>query len=131
MYSFLQTGTLAKIIDEHGRDHEIELSTVDFYIAQQKYTVKVEGLENYFKEYLPNTVHCYIAPAGAASFPFHRDPYDVEIYCIEGIKTMIIEGKKVTISKGESILIPANVLHRATNEYDSVMLSIGYENAAR
>lgn len=127
MYEFLQHGTLAKIIDEQGRDHDIELSVVDYYIAQRKYTVKVEGLENYFKEYYPNTVHCYIAPAGAPSFKDHTDPYDVEIKCIKGTKTMIVEDKLISIKEGESFFIPANVLHRATNGYDSVMLSIGHE----
>lgn len=127
MYEFLQHGTAAKIIDEQGRDHDIELSVVDYYIAEGKYTVKVEGLESYFNEYFPKTVHCYIAPAGAPSFESHADPYDVEIKCINGIKTMIVDGEKVLIREGERILIPANVLHKATNEYDSVMLSIGHE----
>lgn len=127
MFDFLQKGTAAKIIDEQGRDHDIDLSVVDYYIAQEKHTVKVEGMENYFSEYLPNTVHCYISPAGAPSFPLHQDPYDVEIRCIEGTKTMIVEDTAIEIKQGESVLIPANTWHRATNEYSSVMLSIGYE----
>lgn len=127
MYEFLQSGTTAKIIDENGLDHDIDLLTVDRHIAEGKYTVKVEGLENYFTEFYPRSVHCYISPAGAPSFPDHQDPYDVTILCIDGIKTMIIADQEVVINKNESVTIPANVLHRATNKYDSVMLSIGYE----
>lgn len=127
MYEFLQSGTIAKIIDENGLDHDIELLAVDRHIAEGKNTVKVEGLESYFTEFHPRTVHCYIAPAGAPSFPEHQDPYDVEILCIDGIKTMIIDGKETNINKNESIVIPANVPHRATNKHDSVILSIGYE----
>lgn len=127
MYEFLQKGTIAKIIDEQGRDHDIDLLMVDYYIAEAKSTVKVEGLESHFKEYFPRTVHCYIAPASAASFPEHQDPVDVEIKCLEGIKTMNIAGKDVEIPAGESVLIPANTPHRATNKYASIMLSIGYE----
>lgn len=126
-YNFLQTGSCAFIIDSEGRDHYIDLSVVDYYIAEEKYTVKVEGLENYFIEYAPKTVHCYIAPAGAPSFNIHTDPYDVEIKCIDGTKTMIINSERIEIKKGDSILIPANVPHKATNECSSTMLSIGYE----
>tara|TARA_B110000908_G_C9877574_1_gene281145 strand:- start:75 stop:452 length:378 start_codon:yes stop_codon:yes gene_type:complete len=123
MYSFLKNGTIAMYIDELGRDYEIDLTTVDYYIAQEKYTVKVEGLEKYFKEQC--ATHCYISPKGAPSFPLHLDPCDVIIKCIEGKKTMIIDDKTVTINKGEEVLIPANTLHRATNKYSSVILSIG------
>lgn len=126
-FNFLQQGTCAIIINEKGESHYIDLMTVDYYIAERKYTVKVEGLENYFSEYKPATVHCYIAPAGAQSFDAHTDPYDVEIKCISGVKTMIVDGKEIDINKGESILIPSDVLHTATNKHDSVMLSIGYE----
>ena len=113
-------------IDEHGRDHVIDLMSVDYYIAQEKYTVKVEGLEKHFNK-LGTTVHCYISPAGAPSFQEHQDPMEVKIKCLEGIKTMNIAGKDVEIHAGESILIPANTPHFATNKYASMMLSIGYE----
>ena len=115
------------MIDENGLDHSIDLNTIDYYIAQKKYTVKVEGLESFFKEYLPNTVHCFVAPQGAASFADHTDPVDVEIKCIDGIKTLNVNGNDIVLNKGQSILIPANTIHRATNLYDSIILSIGYE----
>ena len=126
-YSFLQQGTTAMIIDEQGRDHLIDLMSVDYYIAENKCTVKVEGLESYFKKYSPCTVHCYIAPAGAASFNEHTDPVDVKIVCIDGIKTMEVSGEEVVIPAGDSITIPAYTPHRATNRHSSTMLSVGYE----
>lgn len=115
------------IIDNHGRDHIINFDLVDYYIAEEKYTVKVEGLEEYFSEYLPNTVHCYISPKNAKSFPEHLDPIDVKIVCIDGTKTLKVKNENVILKKGESILIPANTSHQATNHYDSIILSIGYE----
>ena len=127
MYEFLRNGSTAMYIDELGQDHIIDLLSVDYYIAQEKYTVKVEGLENYFTEYLPGTVHCFIAPQGAASFPEHQDPVDLEIKCLNGTKSMEIEGKEIDIHEGQSLFIPANTLHRATNKHSSVMLSIGTE----
>jgi mannose-6-phosphate isomerase-like protein (cupin superfamily) len=126
-FNFLQTGTIAMIIDEQGRDHPVDITSVDYYIAQQQYTVKVEGLEHHFTEYLPNSVHCYISPINASSFAEHTDPVDVEIKCLEGTKTMVINGKEVEISNGKSLVIPKHTPHRATNKYSSVMLSIGYE----
>lgn len=125
--NFLQNGTAAKIIDADGKDHSIELCAVDYYIAQKKHTVKVEGLEQHFAEFLPNTVHCYVAHAGAPSFAEHQDPYDVQIQCIEGTKIMMVNGVKIVINQGESIIIAANTPHQAINQYDSVMLSIGHE----
>lgn len=131
MPQFLQHGSDAFIIDHLGRDHKIDLSVVDFYIAQKKYTVKVEGLENHFTEYLPGTVHCFVSFAGAPSFLDHRDSCDVEIVCIEGTKTMIVDGTAAEVAQGTSLKIPANVLHRATNKFDAIVLSIGREHATR
>ena len=115
------------IIDDQGRDHVIDLLSVDYYIAENKNTVKVEGLENYFTEHLPNSVHCYVSPAGAASFNEHTDPVDVKIVCVDGTKTMEVNGEEIEIPAGKSITIPANTPHRATNKYRSTMLSVGYE----
>jgi quercetin dioxygenase-like cupin family protein len=42
-----------------------------------------------------------------------------------GKKTFIIDGKDIVVNANETITIPANVEHAATNNYDSVMLSIG------
>lgn len=127
MLDFLKHGTSAKYIDNQGRDHDIDVLLVDYYIAWGEYTVKVEGLENYFTEYLPGTVHCFVSPKGAMSFPEHQDPVDLEIKCIEGIKTMEVNGEEKDILEGESLFIAANTPHRATNKHASVMLSIGYE----
>jgi mannose-6-phosphate isomerase-like protein (cupin superfamily) len=126
-YDFLQNGTVAMIIDEQGRDHVIDLLSIDYYIAEGKHTVKVEGLETYFTEYADSTVHCYVSPKGAVSFNEHTDPVDVEIKCITGTKTMIVNSTEIEIAQGTSLMIPKNTLHRATNKYSSVMLSIGYK----
>ena len=126
-FDFLYNGTVAMIIDDLGRDHVIELNLINYYIAEEKYTVKVEGMENYFTEYLPNTVHCYVSPKNAPSFSEHLDPMDVKIICIKGIKTLKVRGKDVFLNEGESIFLPSNTPHQATNLYDSIILSIGYE----
>ena len=55
-YDFLYNGTIAMIIDEVGRDHMIDMDLVNYYIAEGKYTVKVEGLEKHFKEMVKMSV---------------------------------------------------------------------------
>lgn len=115
----------AFIIDENGLDHPIDQYEVAFRVVENKFTVKIEDLEQILTEYNPRTVHCFIAPAGAASFDTHKDLCDVTIYCVEGVKSMIIDGVEHDIQAGESVFIPKNTPHRATNKYRSVMLSIG------
>jgi hypothetical protein len=112
-------------IDIDLKDYPIEIASVGYYIAEGNQTVKVEGLENYLTQFQPKTVHCFIAKAGAPSFPEHTDLTDVTIYCIDGIKTMEVEGVEREIAKGDSIFIPVGTFHRATNKYDSIMLSVG------
>lgn len=113
------------IIDDNGLDHPIDQYEVAFRVAENKYTVKIEDLEQILTEFFPHTVHCFIAPAGAASFDTHEDPCDVTIYCVEGVKSMIVDGVEKNIKSGEKLFIPKNTPHRATNKYKSVMLSIG------
>lgn len=112
-------------IDTDMKDYPITATEVEYYIAEGKQTVKVEGLENYLPQFLPRTVHCFIASAGAPSFPEHTDLTDVTILCIDGIKTVEVKGIEYEIHKGASLEIATGVPHRATNKYDSIMLSIG------
>lgn len=125
LFEILKYGTKAFVIDEYGLDHEIELDRAYYYIAENKKTVKVEGLESYYTEYYPKTVHLYISPKDAVSFPSHIDPYNVTLKVLDGIKTIILDGVEHEIS--DTLFIPANVPHQATNKYNSVMLSIGDE----
>lgn len=124
-------GSAAYYIDDQGLDHPIPVEIVDRYIAEGHYTVKVEGLEGMYDisqiTSKPHTVHMYVSPGGAISFPKHTDPYPVFIHVLEGVKVMEVDGEIKTIHQGDTLEIPANTPHRALNEYDSVMLSIGYD----
>ena len=119
-------GTKAFYIDEEGRDHEIDLMLVDMFVAMDRYTIKVEGMESAFPMF-GGTVHLYHAPKDAPSFDIHTDPYDVKIICIDGIKTLEVAGVEVALQEGEQIMIEADTPHRATNHFASTMISIGYE----
>lgn len=115
----------AFIIDDYGLDHAVDPYMVSYYLAENNKTVKVEGLEHLLPELKPNTVHCFISKANAPSFPEHTDTCDVTIHCISGIKTMQVEGVEYVIREGQKIDIPKGTPHRATNRYDSIILSIG------
>ena len=125
-YELNRPGKKAFFIDEDGRDHPIDLLLVDMYVAMDKYTVKIEGLESIFPNF-GGTVHLYYSPKDAASFDIHVDPYDVKIICIDGIKTMEVAGVDVALQEGEQLMIEADTPHRATNHFASTMISIGYE----
>lgn len=116
------------MIDEYGRDHPICKHQVAYYVAERTRTVKIEDLENYIPGLnisANTTVHCFISPARAKSFDVHEDLCDVTIYCIDGMKTIEVDGIERILQKNEQLFIPKGTPHKATNLYDSVILSIG------
>jgi glyoxylate utilization-related uncharacterized protein len=118
-------GYTCYMIDEEGLDHIIDQYQAIFRIAEGKHTIKIEDLEKDIPEFKKTRVHCFVSPRGSKSFGLHSDPMDVTIYCIYGIKTMCVDGKDVSINEGESLFIPANTSHDATNKHESVILSVG------
>lgn len=134
MLEILHKGSKACYIDEHGRDHSIPIFSVGKYIAEERYVVKVEGLEDCFEDIIKklgikdnHSIHCYVSPPFGVSFPEHSDPIDVFIYVMQGTKTMMVEEELFIIDEGHHIHIPAGTPHRATNTEPSIMLSIGIE----
>ena len=134
MIDIIHKGSNSFFIDEDGRDHNIPLFSTSRYIAEGKFTVKIEGLEKQYKNIThdlgitkKHSVHLYISPKDSKSFPTHTDPIDVFIYVIEGTKVMEVNNSTYTIKEGEYISIPAGTPHKAINNYNSTMLSIGVE----
>jgi len=118
----------AFIIGNDQLDRLVPATTVQYYVAEGLKTVKVEGLELLINNIRPNakSIHCFISPSNAPSFPEHADDCDVEILCIDGTKTIEMENSEHTLKEGSSIKIPKGTLHRATNKFSSVILSIGF-----
>lgn len=134
MLEILHKGSKAAFIDNEGRDHEIPVLSIGRYIAEERFVVKVEGLEHEFKHIVDEigitedySIHCYISPSMGKSFPEHTDPMDVFIYVLEGYKVMMIDGDMFGIEDGSWIKIEANTPHYAMNVEPSIMLSIGIE----
>lgn len=110
------------------------------------YTIKIEGMERLSQKLWgvvnqlvsagldykhPASCHCFIASGGSPSFPNHTDPDGVFIFVLEGTKSMVVTEDGVETSHnlkvGDGLWIPPGVVHRATNEEASVMLSIGFD----
>ena len=129
-------------IDKDGLDHPCESAT-DVLTGNSLDTYKFEDIElaseavieaarQIYKAHIGTgpvkiTAHMFVAKAGSYSFPVHQDPVDVVVFCIDGCKTMEVDGKNYIVRKGMGLLMPANIPHRATNKYDSIMLSLGFE----
>lgn len=123
------------------KGEQILLSSFNELYSKEPHTIKIEGMEKFSLEIWeeciklgkiynhsgPITCHVFIAYENSPSFDMHTDPDDVIIYCCDGVKTMVINGKYTIIKKGESTYIPANTPHRALNEYAATTLSFGLE----
>lgn len=130
---------LVSVINTKGE--QIPLSTSAELYSDVDVTVKIEGMdrfsqliynrcEYYKRKYSHNgavTCHLFMAKQYSPSFGLHTDPDDVIIYCVDGIKTMTIDGVYTTLNRGEEVFIPANTPHIAHNEYAALTLSFGLE----
>ena len=85
--------------------------------------MKVEQIETLL--FVQGTVHAFYNQENGASFDVHTDPVDVIIECLDGTKVMEVEGKEISIAKGETLLIPAGTPHRALNYGKALMISHG------
>lgn len=136
---FLYEENLVSYIDSSGKQH-CSRSFSDI-ISRQNVTVKIEGLERFNRKIFqecqrlsslyvhkgPVTCHLFYSRIGSPSFGLHTDPDDVVIQCIEGKKSMEINGKKIILDSGERVYIPEGRPHRALNEFESLIFSFGLE----
>jgi mannose-6-phosphate isomerase-like protein (cupin superfamily) len=132
------------LVSRIDTDHHIRpISSVAEAFDGSLKTIKVEELERVFREVQLETVrikketghdgpcnaHLFWAVAGAPSFRLHEDPYDILLKCVYGKKTIEIGGEVITLDPiyNPTVWIPAGVMHRATNEFESIMISFGNE----
>lgn len=130
---------LVSVINAKGE--QIPLSSSAELYSDVDVTVKIEGMERfnpviqnkcefYKRKYGhtgPVTCHLFIAKQYSPSFGLHTDPDDVIIYCVDGTKTMTIDGVYTTLNRGEEVFIPADTPHIAHNEHAAITLSFGLE----
>jgi mannose-6-phosphate isomerase-like protein (cupin superfamily) len=130
---------LVSIINNKGEQIPL-LSSSELY-KDSEATIKVEGMERfnlsihnrcdfYKSKYAhrgPVTCHLFMAKKHSPSFGMHTDPDDVIIYCVEGTKTLTVDGQYIVLNTGEEVYIPADTAHIAHNEYPAMTLSFGLE----
>lgn len=130
---------LVSIINKKGE--QIPLSSFSELYGDQEATVKIEGMERFnsslyekceqFKKKYnhngPVTCHLFLARSHSPSFGEHTDPDDVIIHCVEGKKTLTVNGEYITLREGEEVFIPANTPHKAQNDFAAMTLSFGLE----
>jgi mannose-6-phosphate isomerase-like protein (cupin superfamily) len=122
-------------IDAQGQEHKI--NNLGHLHSLYGNTIKLEGAEKYnkalfdycqsFKHSGPVTCHIFRSFAGSHSFPTHVDPDDVHLRLLYGQKTIILEDTEHILNPNDCLYIPANTPHRAINNEESLMLSIGLE----
>ena len=130
---------LVSLINTKGE--QIPLSSFSELYSNEGVTIKIEGMEKFnrtlydkceelktkYNHNGPVTCHVFIAKTDSPSFGLHTDPDDVLIYCIEGKKTLSVNGEYIVLREGEEIFIPADTPHIAHNEYAALTLSFGLE----
>lgn len=146
-YSYEQ-GLIKLIEQTSGVALQHSLKNVQEYMQfagslnQNQYSIKIEGMErinpsmwgliktfvnSHWNYELPFSCHCFVAQEGSPSFDTHTDPDGVAIYVLEGRKSMQVNGEDIVLEVGDVLWLPHDTPHRATNQHDSVMLSIGFE----
>jgi len=119
------------IIDVNQCIHHIDIDNHIEYQAEmakhlfkEEVTIKIEQMESYFN-YNDGTIHVFHSPKNGPTFPEHTDTTDVMIVCLDGVKTMEIEGKPVTLQPNENVYITTRTYHRALNYEKALMASHG------
>ena len=119
------------IIDSNGLQHYIK--TRDYFeyqilmtkhLVEEKVTIKIEQMENYW-HLDDRTAHLFYNPKNGPSFDEHTDPVDIIIECKDGVKTIECNGKHFTLNPGDNLSIPAETLHKALNYEKALMVSYG------
>lgn len=117
-------------IDRDGNQHYVKAESYPEYqgtvsiLLVTDNTIKIEQYEKQFG-YTDRTAHIFYNKANGPSFGVHTDPVDVLIECLDGVKTMEVEGKEISLEPHDTLFIPANTPHRALNYEKALMISYG------
>lgn len=105
-------------------------------------TIKVEEVDKIFRDFYVEAqrikaatgheghcvAHLFWAQPGSPSLVRHQDPFDITLMCVYGKKTLEVGDERVVLDQDNpSIFMPAGTWHRATNEFESIMISFGNE----
>ena len=119
------------VIDEGGLQHYIQPGVyfeyqilMTRYLAEDKVTIKIEQMENYWN-FDGGTIHLFYNPKNGPSFSEHTDPVDIIIECKDGIKSIQVDDNEFVLIPGDKVSIPAETLHKALNYEKALVISYG------
>jgi mannose-6-phosphate isomerase-like protein (cupin superfamily) len=132
-------GLISRLDPDHQqREVHSPLEALD----TQPKTLKIEEVDRIFRDVFEmsqavnrltghdgyTVAHLFWAQPGSPSLVKHQDPFDITLTCVYGRKTLEIEGERVVLdADNPSVFMPAGTWHRATNEFESIMISFGNE----
>lgn len=103
----------------------------------EHYDSTMAELANYIRDLVDHaivshvTLHVFESNHGTESFPMHTDPADVVLCMLDGSKTLDVDDGispvSVLVTMDAPLYIPMHIPHKATNDEDNIMLSIGIE----
>lgn len=134
-----EEGLISRLDPDH-KQREIH-SMAEAFDGKLK-TIKIEEVDRIFPDIYAEgqrikretghdgycVAHLFWAVAGAPSLVRHQDPFPITLKCYYGKKTLELEDELVTLDEtNPSVYMPTGTWHRATNEFESIMISYGNE----
>lgn len=97
----------------------------NFITPSNHFGFKAKQLTEEIKGIIYDCSIAYIEPQGGGPKPSHTHVHDHFFIVIEGIATIEMEEKKVTVNTDESIIVPGSVIHSIWNKTDKPLKMIG------
>jgi mannose-6-phosphate isomerase-like protein (cupin superfamily) len=97
----------------------------NFITPPNHFRFKAKQLTQEIKGIISDCSIAYIEPQGGGPKPSHTHVHDHFFIVIEGIATIKMGEKKVTVNTDESIIVPGSVIHSIWNETDKSLKMIG------
>ena len=97
----------------------------NFITPPNHFGFKAKQLTGEIKGAISDCSMAYIEPQGGGPKPSHTHEHDHFFIVIDGIATIKMGDKKVTVKTEESIIVSGSVLHSIWNETDKPLKMIG------
>ncbi|RKY97352.1 MAG: hypothetical protein DRQ10_08670 [Candidatus Hydrothermota bacterium] len=102
----------------HGKASDVKIEKVEMEGAKDAYIqwliAEEHGAPNFAMRRFT------VKPEGFT--PYHKHPYEHEIYVLDGEGVVRIEGKDYRIEKDSFVLIPPNLMHQLVNTGDKDLI---------
>ena len=97
----------------------------NFIVPPNHFGFKAKKINGEINGTISDCSIAYIEPDGGGPEPSHTHLHDHFFIVIEGIATIEMGEKKVTVNTDESIIVPGSIIHAIWNETDKPLKMIG------